>query len=72
MSEPPQGIRRCRACGERLTAANWPVADGCPCNSPRGVNHGVVPKSVCTCAECDPQQTGSSRFRPSRKGSANA
>jgi hypothetical protein len=37
------------------------VADGCPCNSGRGVNHGLVPADVCTCLVCDPAQTGSSR-----------
>jgi hypothetical protein len=27
------------------------------------VNHGIVMMQVCTCAECDPSQTGSSRYR---------
>lgn len=52
----------CQACGRPLTDDR--VADGCPCNSPRGVNHGVVPAYVCTCPECDPDQTGSARARP--------
>lgn len=52
----------CRACGKRL--GHDRIADGCPCNSPRGVNHGLVPAYVCTCPECDPKQTGSVRDMP--------
>ncbi len=52
----------CRACGEPLWPKNERIADGCPCNSPRGVNHGLVPKATCTCVECDPAQTGSTRY----------
>lgn len=52
----------CRACQKSLRDDR--VADGCPCNSPRGVNHGIVPIYVCTCPECDPAQTGSVRDRP--------
>jgi hypothetical protein len=52
----------CRGCGEFLDFKNISMADGCPCNSPRGVNHGIVMKSVCTCSECDPEQTGGSRM----------
>ncbi len=37
------------------------IADGCPCNSPRGVNHGIIPFFACTCEVCDPEQTGSAR-----------
>jgi len=40
--------------------SQW-IADGCRCNSPRGINHGLVPVDVCTCVECDPEQTGASR-----------
>jgi hypothetical protein len=57
----------CRACGAELLPANRPVADGCPCNSKRGVNHGIVDAKVCTCATCDPAQTGASRWRPTAK-----
>lgn len=56
----------CRACGKGLILDHT-VADGCPCNSPRGVNHGLVPASVCTCDVCDPAQTGSTR-RPAFDG----
>lgn len=53
---------KCRGCGKVLLPENFGmVADGCPCNSPRGVNHGLVPKDTCTCHECDPAQTGSVR-----------
>jgi hypothetical protein len=51
----------CRHCGRALLSPNIMMADGCPCNSPRGVNHGLVPKNICTCDECDPAQTGSAR-----------
>jgi hypothetical protein len=53
----------CRACRKRLLVGNDTIADGCPCNSGRGVNHGVVRPEVCTCVVCDPAQTGSSRVR---------
>lgn len=56
------GIMCCRGCGKTLLTSNATVADGCPCNSTRGINHGVVPKSVCTCVICDPAQTGASRW----------
>lgn len=49
----------CRGCGKQLLPTNDCIADGCPCNSPQGVNHGLVPSHVCTCEICDPQQTGS-------------
>lgn len=52
----------CRACGGMLLPENRRIADCCPCNSPRGVNHGLVPKNTCTCVECDPAQTGSTRI----------
>lgn len=29
---------KCRGCGERLLPENTWMEDGCPCNSPRGVN----------------------------------
>lgn len=51
----------CRACGKELLHENKWMSDGCPCNSARGVNHGLVAKNVCTCTECDPAQTGSPR-----------
>lgn len=62
---PP--IVLCRGCGVpiRFTEdgylVNDRVADGCSCNSPRGINHGLVPAYVCTCSFCDPAQTGSVR-----------
>lgn len=57
----------CRGCGEALNPANSSMADGCPCNSARGVNHGIVSVPTCTCIECDPDQTGSSRQRKSEE-----
>lgn len=52
----------CRGCGQPLVSDNYRIADGCPCNTPRGINHGLVPKDVCTCPQCDPAGTGSSRW----------
>ena len=52
----------CRGCGKTLLPNNYTIADGCPCNSPRGINHGLVAKNTCTCVECDPAQTGSTRI----------
>lgn len=51
----------CRACGASLLPPSSGIADGCPCNAPRGVNHGLVEKYSCTCDICDPAQTGSTR-----------
>lgn len=53
----------CRACGQPLLPINIRIADCCPCNSGRGINHGLVPKETCTCVECDPEQTGSTRYQ---------
>lgn len=55
-------VQACRGCGKPLDAENRRVADGCPCNSPRGVNHGLVARETCTCAVCDPEQTGATRY----------
>ena len=54
----------CRGCGRPINPDNYLIADGCPCNSGRGINHSLVPQECCTCAFCDPAQTGSSRVRP--------
>lgn len=52
----------CRACGKLLLPENRDtIADGCPCNSRRGINHGIVPVLTCTCPTCDPACTGSVR-----------
>ena len=56
----------CRGCGADLDEANRRIADGCACNSGRGVNHGLVPKNTCTCVACDPAKTGSTRFGDKR------
>ena len=55
----------CRGRNQPLLPENFPgIADGCPCNSLRGINHGLVPRETCTCPECDPLQTGSTRKPP--------
>lgn len=56
-------MAQCRSCGKTLVPLSG-IADGCPCNSPRGVNHGLVSEFVCTCIECDPAQIGSARQVP--------
>lgn len=53
---------KCRTCGKSLIPENFRIADGCPCNSGRGVNHGLVARDTCTCPVCDPAQTGSTRY----------
>lgn len=58
----PPGFGFCRGCGAMLLSKNYRVADGCHCNAPRGVNHGLVPQATCTCPICDPAQTGSTRY----------
>ncbi len=58
---PLSSDERSRGCDKRLLRYNCVLADGCPCNSPRGINHGIVPTEVCTCPVCDPAQTGTSR-----------
>ena len=56
------GLDDCTACGKPLRPENYRIADGCPCNSGRGVNHGLVARRTCTCTICDPDQTGSTRY----------
>lgn len=53
---------QCRHCGQDLLPENAMMADGCPCNSGRGINHGIVDVLTCTCKVCDPEETGGSRF----------
>lgn len=64
IAELEEALRKaplCRGCGRPLDPSATNIADGCPCNSPRGINHGLVPVNVCTCGRCDPAQTGSVR-----------
>ena len=69
-SAPYSNPDACRGCGGALLPEHRRAADGCPCNAPRGVNHGLVPKNTCTCEECDPAQTGSTRIPPPVGGAA--
>lgn len=57
----PPFMYDCRGCNFGLKKANRSAADGCSCNSPRGINHGRVPVNTCTCPNCDPAETGSAR-----------
>ncbi len=54
----------CRHCRRQLVPENETLADGCPCNSGRGINHGLVPTHTCTCSQCDQAQTGGTRPKP--------
>jgi len=54
-------LPNCLGCERPLHPRNLRIADGCPCNGPRGINHGLVPKNTCTCVLCDPAQTGGTR-----------
>lgn len=63
-SNKPEPQAVCRGCGKPLVPANYRIADGCPCNNGRGINHGIVATTTCTCKECDPAQTGSTRPIP--------
>jgi hypothetical protein len=62
----PEGatMRICKGCGQPLKLENYRIADGCPCNSGRGINHGLVDRRTCTCPHCDPDYTGSTRYPP--------
>jgi len=55
-------MQTCMHCGNLIHPNNYWMADGCPCNSRRGMNHGIVPPDVCTCDVCDPEETGTSRY----------
>ncbi len=44
--------RLCRGCKSPILPRNHWMADGCPCATARGVNHGLVSASICTCAVC--------------------
>lgn len=44
----------CRGCNKPLKQENAWMCDGCPCNSERGKNHGLVSSDVCTCDKCKP------------------
>lgn len=52
----------CRGCGEELDSANHVIADGCPCNSKGGLNHGLVPEYVCCCDKCFPDSNETHRY----------
>lgn len=61
--EDAPSIITCNGCSKLLLQENFRlIADGCPCNSARGINHGLVPILTCTCIKCDPEQTGSTRY----------
>jgi hypothetical protein len=50
---PPIVIpERCSACGEPILMANLHVDDGCPCNSPRGVNFPPTRCGICNVDDC--------------------
>lgn len=42
----------CKSCGKPLLLRNLFVDDGCPCNSPRGVNFVPLPCDLCKTDNC--------------------
>jgi len=48
----PNIPRSCSACGKPLALENLYVDDGCPCNSPRGVNFKPQPCRLCKTDNC--------------------
>ncbi len=46
----------CRGCDKPLLPENTNLSDGCPCNSRRGINHGLVDWNTCKCDWCDPDR----------------
>lgn len=48
----PNIPRNCNACGKILLMENLYVDDGCPCNSPRGVNFKPQTCFVCAVDDC--------------------
>lgn len=43
---------KCNGCGEPLLLSNVLVDDGCPCNTPRGVNFRPIPCGKCNTDRC--------------------
>lgn len=52
VSEPPVIPEKCNGCGSVLLLKNLYVDDGCPCNTPRGVNFTPQPCAVCGFKDC--------------------
>jgi len=48
----PHIPERCKGCGAPLLLENLFVDDGCPCNTPRGVNFEPKPCKVCQVENC--------------------
>ena len=42
----------CRGCGKPLLIENILVDDGCPCNTPRGINLVPKPCPMCRTQDC--------------------
>lgn len=48
----PHVPERCNGCGRWLLLENLYVDDGCPCNTPRGVNFKPQPCALCGTDNC--------------------
>ena len=48
----PQFPEKCNGCGRWLLMENLYVDDGCPCNTPRGVNFKPQPCATCGTDNC--------------------
>jgi hypothetical protein len=43
---------KCNKCGQPLLLENLYCDDGCPCNSPRGINFKPVSCKICKIDDC--------------------
>lgn len=48
----PNIPEKCNGCGRPLLMANIYVDDGCPCNTPRGVNFPPKTCEICRTGNC--------------------
>lgn len=48
----PNIPKKCNGCGRPLLLENLYCDDGCPCNTPRGVNFPPIPCMTCEVENC--------------------
>ena len=48
----PNIPEKCRGCGKPILLENLYCDDGCPCNTPRGVNFKGRPCNLCKIDDC--------------------
>lgn len=52
LKNPYVYLTTCNGCGERLLNENIFVDDGCPCNTPRGINFTPIHCDLCKAEDC--------------------